>query len=474
MSVEDKLRVREALKKLRKRRRRRRKPRGVPQLGARLRRILWSWYLWHAVAIVAAIFDHWIVFSIFSLIAFVAFLGSPPEQAATYGLDHEFPIDSDDFLYTITGATDTPISLGNRVDIFNNGDEFYPAMLAAVAEAENSVTMENYIYWEGQIGLRFAHAVADRAREGVAVKLLLDAVGSTTISDEILEILEKSGCQVGWYHPIHWYTIKRINNRTHRKSLIVDGRIGFTGGAGIADHWLGHAEDEHHWRDMQIRIDGPAVVTLQAGFAHNWLETTNELITGPDFFPPAEEPGTLPVQALLSSPESGAHIILILYYLSIVCARKSILIANPYFVPDDAALETLVEAKKRGVDIKIMVSGRHNDNLLARRNSTFLYGDLLEAGIEIYEYNRTMLHHKIMIVDEIWSTVGTANFDNRSFRLNDESNICVYDKGFAAELTQTFVDDLAVCDRVDLDAWRKRGAAARAIEYVAVALREQV
>ena len=458
----------------RRRRNRLRRARGVPGFGARLRRLLWEWWAWAIAAGVAAYFDEKGAFWTFISLMVIAVLFAPPEHSPTYGLDHEFEIESEEFLSTIAGAADTPFSLGNRIDILNNGDEFYPRMLEDVLLAERSITMEAYIYWAGDVGRRFADALAAKAREGLAVKLLLDAVGSSTISDEILDMLATAGCQIAWYHPIHWYTIRRVNKRTHRKSLIIDGRVGYTGGAGIADHWLGCAEDPQHWRDVMIRIEGPAVTTLQSGFSQNWLETTNELVTGHDFYPAPEEPGTLPVQSILSSPETGSSSVRLLYYFSIVCARRSILIANPYFVPDEAAVETLIDARKRGVEVKILVAGKYNDNFLAYYNSTATWGELLEAGVEIYSYNRTMLHHKIMVVDAVWSTIGTTNFDNRSFALNEENNVCVYDKAFADELTRDFDADLEHSDRVDLAVWRNRGLRVRAFEFVATILKEQV
>lgn len=425
-------------------------------------------------AAAAANWRHWTAFVLLLVVALIALVFSPPEQAPTYGLDHEFAVDSEEFLGTIAGATDTPFLLGNRIEILNNGDEFYPRMLEDLQKAEHTITMEAYIYWAGEIGRKFAETLAAKAREGVTVKLLLDSVGSATISDEILDLLTKGGCQIAWYHPVFWYTINRINNRTHRKSVIIDGAVGYTGGAGIADHWLGNAEGPEHWRDVQIRIEGPAVMPLQSAFAQNWLETTNELVTGPDFYPAPDEAGTLPVQSILSSPASGASSVRILYYLSIVCARKTIYIANPYFIPDEAAVDTLIDAKKRGVDVKIIVSGKHNDNTLAYYNSTATYGELLEAGVEIYAYNKTMLHHKVLVVDGLWSTVGTTNFDNRSFALNDENNVCVYDHAFAAELERDFMNDLAASDQVTLEAWRGRGLWAKTVELVASMLKEQV
>jgi cardiolipin synthase len=305
------------------------------------------------------------------------------------------------------------------------------------------------------------------------VKILLDAIGSASIGSEILDLLEAGGCQVAWYNPIRWYTFGRFNNRTHRKSLIVDGRVAFTGGAGIADHWRGTARGPDEWRDIQIRLEGPAVVPLQTGFAHNWQQTTGELLSGDAYYPAIDVAGPLAVQTLLSSPETGASNVRTMYYLSIVCARESIYIANPYFVPDPVAIETLIEAKRRGVDVRIMVSGIRNDNWLTRHNSMRLFGRLLAADIEIQEFNRTMLHHKTMVVDRRWVTVGTTNFDNRSFAHNEESNVCAFDASLATQLHQIFLDDLEGCERLTIDQWTQRGVWARAQEFVASFLQEQ-
>ena len=448
--------------------------RGLPGWWARLRYLIWSWWVWAAGAVAAVWVDRSHTGIGLGVAALLVYLFAPREREPTYGLDHEFAIESDEFLSTIVGAMGVPFLPGNRLDIYNNGDEFYPVMLEAVRAARVSVTIEAYIYWAGEIGKEFAQAFADKAREGLPVKILLDAVGSATIGAEILETLEKGGCQVEWYNPIKWYTIGRINNRTHRKSLIIDGRTGFTGGAGIADHWRGNAEDERHWRDIMVRLQGPAVVALQTGFAQNWLKTTGELVTGPTFYPEPEPRGDLNVLSVLSSPETGSSSVRIMYYLSIACARKSIFIANPYFVPDNVAVETLVEAKRRGVDVKVMVAGVHNDIKLTRLNSVRLYGRLLSEGVEIYEYNRTMMHHKYMVCDGIWSTIGTTNFDNRAFALNEENNVCLYDRAVAAEFEAVFARDLAACDRVEMESWRARGFGSKVVEFCASLIKEQV
>ena len=405
--------------------------------------------------------------------ALVSYLIAPSAAPPRFGLDHEFSLDSPEFLGTVAGASGSPFLEGNRLALLNNGDAFYPPMLEAIKQARHSITIEAYIYWAGEIGGLFADALAERAKAGCPVKILLDAIGSASIGDEILNVLDHGGCQVAWYNPIRWYTLGRFNNRTHRKSLIVDGEIAFTGGAGIADHWRGNARGPDEWRDMQVRLEGPAVVPLQSGFAHNWQQTTGELLSGDAYYPLIEGRGPLSVQTLLSSPETGASNVRTMYYLSIVCARESIFIANPYFVPDPVAIETLIEARQRGVDVRIMVSGIRNDNWLARHNSTRLFGRLLDAGIEIREFNRTMLHHKTMVVDRRWVTVGTANFDNRSFAHNEESNVCVMDRTVANELFTVFLADLGGCERMTIERWRARGGWARAQEFIAAFLQEQ-
>jgi cardiolipin synthase A/B len=439
----------------------------------RARRLLWSWWPWAIVSIWALATAQWGWGIGAGLMAIVSHLIAPPSEPPRYGLDHEFAVDSPEFLGTVAGASGSPFVDGNTLELLDNGDTFYPRMLDAIRGATVSITIEAYIYWAGTIGREFAEALAERARSGCRVKILLDAIGSSTIGPEILDLLEAGGCQVAWYNPIRWYTIGRFNNRTHRKSLIIDGRIAFTGGAGIADHWRGNARGPDEWRDTQIRLEGPAVVPLQTGFAHNWQQTTGELVSGEPYYPTIERIGPLAVQTLLSSPESGASSVRTMYYLSIVCARESIYIANPYFLPDPVAIETLIDAKRRGVDVKIMVSGVRNDNWLARQNSVRLFGRLLAAGIEIQEFNRTMLHQKTMVVDRCWVTIGTTNFDNRSFAHNEESNVNVFDRRLAEQLYQTFCDDLSGCERVTVATWTRRGVWTRTQEFVASFLQEQ-
>jgi cardiolipin synthase len=451
-----------------------RRRKGQPGFWTGARRLMWSWWFWALICVAGVYVDRPYTALTAGIVAAFTYLVTPQEQSPRYGLDTRFSVESPAFVSSFAGATGVPLVDGNSIRILNNGDEFFPSMLEAIAGARHSITMEVFIYWAGDIGERFARELSKKARHGVKVKILLDAVGCTYISKEILRLLSEGGCQVDWYNPVRWTTIGRINYRTHRKSLVIDGRVAFTGGAGIADHWMGHAQSSKHWRDIQVRIEGPAAVPLQTGFAQNWLNTTGELISGPEYFPNCEPAGPYAVQTILSSPEGGSSSVRILHYLAIVCARRRIFLANPYFIPDETGRDILIDAKRRGVDVKIMLAGKHNDTMLGRYGSMHLYGKFLEAGIEIYEYERTMMHQKMMVIDSLWATIGTTNFDNRSFALNEESNICLYDRRVAAEMEELFLHDLKECKRIELDAWRNRGLLAKVQGTLALMMKEQI
>jgi cardiolipin synthase len=446
---------------------------GWPAVWRAIRRLLWAWWMWAAIAIWALVQERWGWFSGAVIAAIVAHLGAPREHAPTYGLDHELTVGDPTFVDTIVGLTQAEVFGGNRLTLLQNGDAFYPAMLGAIRRAKLSITIEAYIYWNGRIGLEFARALAERARAGVPVKILLDAIGSASIGREILTTLEQGGCQLAWFNPVRWHTLGFVNYRTHRKTLLIDGAIGFTGGAGIADHWCGNAEDPEHWRDTQIEIEGPAVVPLQSGFAQNWLQATGEVVTGPGFFPALGDVGDVNVQTLLSSPSTGTSPARLLHYLFICGARQEILIANPYFVPDRAAIDAFAAAHRRGVRIQVMLAGIHNDTWLARQNSVRLYGRLIAAGVEVYEFTRTMLHQKTMVVDRTWATIGTTNFDNRSFAFNQENNISFGNRALVDSLVAAFADDLTACERMTIEKWRRRGIHRRVFEMAASVFKDQ-
>ncbi|HTS47847.1 MAG TPA: phospholipase D-like domain-containing protein [Bryobacteraceae bacterium] len=447
---------------------------GLVDYLERTRRLIRAWWLWLAAALLLYMLGIWYAALVAGALSFIFYHTAANGHPALYVLEPGFNTDSADFRNTMAGMTGMPLVDGNRVTLYNNGDEFYPAMLEAIESAQASVTLEQFIFLDSLVGRRFAEALAERAREGVLVKLLVDAVGSSTLGEEILGILEDGGCQLAWFRPIHWYTLNRANLRTHRKSLIIDGRIAFTGGAGIADHWLGTARDRDEWRDMEIRVDGPAVAVQQSGFAQNWLLSTGEILSGPEFFPEPQPCGDVEVQTILSSPSSGADAAATMHLIAIQCARRYLHISNPYFIPGARLIDMLGRACQRGVSVKLMVAGRHNDTWWARQNSLRLYGKLLEAGVEIYEFQPTMLHQKTMVVDGVWATVGTANFDNRSFALSEETNICFHDPALVAELDATFQADLASSQRIDLEVWRKRGLVQSVKELAAALIEDQV
>ena len=455
---------------------RRPKPKRLGRLERwdRIRRVIRSWWIWLAVAIAAHLGGHWTLTIIAGVVSFIFYHTTLESHPAVYALETDIDVESPEFPITMAGMTGMPLVPGNQAALFNDGDEFFPAMLEAVESAEHSVTMEQYIFWDGRIGRRFAEAFAEKARSGIPVKLLLDAVGSSTLGEPVLQILEAGGCQLAWFRPIHRYTLSRANHRDHRKSLIVDGRIAFTGGAGLADHWLGRAKNARSWRDIMIRVEGPAALEQQSGFALNWLQCTGEILTGHDYFPVPKPAGHVDVQTISSSPFDGTGAAGTMHLIALQCARRHLSIANPYFIPDARMIEMLARACARGVSVRLMVAGRHNDTWWARQNSVRLYGKLLEAGVEIHEYLPTMLHQKILIVDDAWASVGTANFDNRSLALNEETSVCFHDRALVTRLHDVFLADLERCRKVQLARWKRRGFWQRAGEQFASLIEDQM
>jgi cardiolipin synthase len=367
-----------------------------------------------------------------------------------------------------------PIVGGNRIDTLVNGDRIFPAMLKEIRNAKKTITFETFVYWRGQIGQQFADALCERARAGVRVHVLLDWVGSRMMDGQILKQLGESPIEVERYHPLHWYHLGRLNNRTHRKLLVVDGHVGFTGGVGIAEEWTGDAEDSRHWRDSHFRVEGPVVAQMQAAFLDNWMKVRREVLHGPDYFPVPRPAGTVEAQMFKSSAGGGAESMHLMYLLAITAAERSILIANAYFVPDRLSRDALRAAVRRGVRVQVIVPGRHTDTEVVRAASRALWGPLLRAGIEIYEYQPTMFHCKSMVVDEQWVAVGSANFDSRSFSLNDEANLCVFDAGFAREQIELFRRDLARSRRVTYRRWLRRPLGVQVVDRAAAWFRSQL
>jgi cardiolipin synthase len=345
---------------------------------------------------------------------------------------------------------------GNRHRVLLNGDEIFPAMLGAIRAATTTITFESYIYWSGDIGSEFAQAFAERARSGVKVHVLLDWIGSAKMDQRLLDEMKTAGVQIHKFHPPHWSHLAHLNNRTHRKLLVVDGRIGFTGGVGIAPQWTGKAQDPEHWRDTHFQVEGPVVAQMQAVFLDNWIKVSGEVLHGPAYFPPLAEVGSSPAQMFSSSPSGSSERMQLMYLLSITAASRSIDLSAAYFVPDDLTSNALVAAMKRGVKLRIVVPGPHMDVDIVRSASRAQWGPLLAAGALIAEYQPTMYHCKVMIVDGLLVSVGSTNFDNRSFQLNDEATLNILDAEFAAQQTQIFEDDLRLSRTVSLAQWRAR------------------
>ncbi len=385
-----------------------------------------------------------------------------------------YGVSDDQFRRSMGSLLGPTMQDGNHVDALQNGDEIFPAMLAAIRSATKTITFETYIYWSGQVGKEFADALSDRARAGVKTHVLLDWVGSDKMDEALLQGMQDSGVRVRKYHPLHWYTLSRINQRTHRKLLVVDGRIGFTGGVGIADEWLGHAQDERHWRDSHFRLEGWAVAQMQAAFMDNWIKTAGEVLHGEEYFPQIVPAGDALAQVFTSSPSEGSESVRLMYLLSIASARHSVRIAASYFVPDDLAVDTIVAARRRGVTVEVLVPGPHIDSRIVRHASRARWGDLLRAGVEIYEYQPTMFHCKVMIVDDLWVSVGSTNFDDRSFRLNDEANLNVLDRTFARAQAATFQADRSQARRITLTMWQERPWTEKLVERASALLRSQL
>lgn len=362
---------------------------------------------------------------------------------------------------------------GNTVEELVNGDQIFPAMSAAIRSAQRTITFETYIYWSGSVGREFSQLLAERARNGVKVHVLLDWIGGQ-LDESLLEHMEAHGVEVRRYNSPRWYNLHRLNNRTHRKLLVVDGKVGFIGGAGIADVWRGSAQSAEHWRDTHYRALGPVVTQLQAAFTDNWLQSTGEVLHGDDYFPPTRADGTAAAHVFTSAPGGGSESMQLMYLMSITAAARSIDLAASYFLPDDVAVDAIVAALQRGVRVRIILPGPHMDQPLVRRASRALWGRLLLAGAQIHEYQPTMFHCKLLVVDGMWVSVGSTNFDNRSFSINDEANMNVYDAAFAARQTAVFERDLHQSRRVTYLEWERRPWTDRLLDALASSLRSQL
>ena len=368
-----------------------------------------------------------------------------------------------------------PLVDGNVAEVLLNGDRIFEAMLKDIHGAKSTISFETYIYWDGTIGTEFADALAERARNGVKVHVLLDWIGSARLDKASLDKMKDAGVEIERYHKPHWSHLPRLNNRTHRKILVIDGKVGYTGGVGIADKWRGDAQDADHWRDTHFRVRGPVVAQMQSVFNDNWTKATGRVLHGKLYFPPSEPAaGGMPAQMFSSSPSGGAESMHLMYLLAITAAKTSIELSNSYFVPDELTIQALVAARKRGVKVRLVVPGPIIDSDVVRAASRADWGPLLEAGVQIAEFQPTMFHCKVLVVDDWFVSVGSTNFDNRSFRLNDEANLNLLDEKFAAEQVRVFERDLSRSKVVTLAAWRDRPWKERAMEWFGRVLKSQL
>ncbi|HSD18272.1 MAG TPA: phospholipase D-like domain-containing protein [Thermomonas sp.] len=396
------------------------------------------------------------------------------EKTLERKIEHRYAVADPQFRREMGVLLGPGILPGNRVTDLQNGDEIFPAMLEAIRSATTTITFETYIYWSGDIGAKFAAALAERARAGVKVKVMVDWAGSIKMDDDLLQQMQGAGVEVHKYRPLKWYNLGRLNNRTHRKLLVIDGRLGFTGGVGIADQWEGHAQDTDHWRDMHFRIEGPAVAQVQSAFNDNWIKTTGVVLNGADYFPPLEAAGAMDAHMFVASPAGGSESMHLMYLMAIAAAERSIDLEAAYFVPDPLMIQALQAARHRGVRVRVIVPGKHIDSETVRLASKAHWGELLLAGVEIHEYQPTMMHNKLLVVDGLMTSVGSTNFDIRSFRLNDEASLNVYDAAFAERMAAVFEADLEPTVRYTYKMWKDRPLREKLFEKFILPIKSQL
>jgi cardiolipin synthase len=409
----------------------------------------------------------WLAISVVALSIAVGLFG--PGLRYKISATHSEDNASDSFLHVLECLTDSKIHRGNCLTVLTNSESFYEEELRAIGAAQRSVNLEAYIFQKGEIARRFVIALTKRASAGVKVNIVLDALGSAGMSREYFAELTKAGGKLAWYNDTRWNKLPRLNHRTHREVLVIDGREAFVGGAGVADHWYKGKGHNPRWRDTMVRVEGAAAANLQATFAENWLESCGEVLTGADYYPPLPEPVSRAAALVVNSTPSagGSTRARILFQMLLASAKKSIHITTPYFLPDSSMMNELTRAmRERGVEVTLLVPGKRSDHLLTRSSSRRAYGTLLSAGATIFEYQPAMIHAKILLIDGLWGVVGSTNFDNRSFGLNDEVNLAARDIQFVERLEEDFLNDLAASERITYEGWRRRPILERAPELL--------
>ncbi len=374
---------------------------------------------------------------------------------------------SEEYLGLLEALVDAKLNRTGRLEVLANGENFYEAEWAAIRQAQKSVNLEAYVFKKGRVATRFRDVLAERARLGVRVNVVLDAFGSLGAGESFFRPLVEAGGKVRRYNRFTWFGLMHFDNRTHRELLIIDGKVGFIGGAGIADQWYGGAQGNPQWRDTMVRVEGEAVPNLQATFAENWLSACGELLIGEAYFPEIACPDPTVALVINSTPTVGGSTrARVLFQLLVAGARRSIAITTPYFLPDPGMMRELCRAVERGVEVRILVPGKKSDHMVTRSTSRGGYGQLLKAGARVFEYQPAMIHAKILIIDEVWAVVGSTNFDYRSFGINDEVNLAVRDREIALRLASDMAADLEQSRAISLEEWRHRPVTERATELL--------
>lgn len=395
------------------------------------------------------------------------------EKKITNLIPRRYNIADGQFRLSMSQLLGPPFLDGNRIRRLENGAEIFSAMLAGIERATGTICFESYIFWSGETAEQFSFALSAKARKGVKVHVLIDGRGCDCVTGESLQRMRENGVEVEVYHP-HARNLTHVNHRTHRKLLVIDGRQGFTGGVGIADNWMGNAQSPEHWRDTHYQVDGPVVAQMQAAFMDNWMKTHATVLHGEAYFPRIEPQGPHCCQMFRSSPMAGSESARLMYLLSITAAKSTLRVGNAYFIPDDLVANTLIAAVQRGVSVEVLLPGAQQDSKLVRGASRHRWGNLLENGVRIFEYQPTMFHRKVMIIDDLWVSVGSANFDNRSFRLNDEANLNVFDADFAQQESEAFAKDMQQAREVTWEHWNQRPVIKKISDAAVSLLRSQL
>jgi cardiolipin synthase A/B len=417
----------------------------------------------------------WIALTLFFLAIVLVFcLFFIRRHTLDYHFNHTFAVSDPEFVGSALALSDPVLLSGNKINLLQNGDEYFPAMLQAIRAARKTINFEAYIFYSDPVGDQFRDALCERAQSGVEVRVLLDGVGSGwRLNNSDVRLMKQAGCKFAYYHPTHSWRVDRTNRRTHRRILVTDGKLGFTGAIGFAEKWSGHAQDKNHWRDAQMRIQGPLVNKLQAAFQEHWVKTFGEALTGADQFPAFSSDGDLKAQLVSSRSFSMAPVPLI-QAVAFTAAQKRIWITNSYCTPTSDQVEHLVKAVQRGVDVRILLPGENNDQPLTKSAGRAAYGKMLEGGVKIFEYQPTMIHEKSMVIDGLFSMFGSSNLDARSSEINEELDVVVYDQKFGGEMEAIFEKDLQQSREYTLEEFKKRSWWERVSEWFMLPFRSQL